>query len=90
MMLNNAEHPVAWAMLLYELSDAHEHFGKLIDQMTAKGAIDEEDFRIQLAHVYSHLNRAWHGRSDTELDQVPDELRALRSMFPVDMKPVFT
>jgi len=87
-MLRNDEHPVAWAMLMYELEDAHEHLGLLIDQMRAEGAIDEPDFGVQLGHVFAHLNRAWHGRGDTRLDSVPDELHDERSGFPDDLAPV--
>jgi hypothetical protein len=87
-VLTNAEHPVAWAMLMYELADARDHLGALIDQMTAEGAIAESDFQIQLGHVFAHLNRAWHGRDDTRLDEVSGELHAERSKFPNDLAPV--
>ena len=87
-MLSNDEHPVAWAMLLYELSDAHEHLGALIAQMRAEGAIDEADYRVHLGHVFAHLNRAWHGRDDAELDNVPADQDDERSKFPVDLSPV--
>ena len=87
-MLTNAEHPVAWTMLMYELSDAHEHLGTLIEQMAVAGAIDEPDYRIQLGHVLAHLNRAWHGRDDKELAQVRGEMHEERSKFPIDLSPV--
>ena len=87
-MLTKAEHPVAWAMLMYELTDAREHLGALIDLMVAEGAIDESDFGVQLGHVFAHLNRAWHGRDDARLDDVPDELHAERSRFLDDLSPV--
>jgi hypothetical protein len=86
--MTNAEHPVAWAMLMDELVDAREHLGALIGQMAAEGAIDESDFRVQLGHVFAHLNRAWHGRDDTRLDDVSGELHAERSKFPDDLAPV--
>ena len=75
-------------MLIYELSDAHEHLSALINQMSDVGTIDEIEYSIQLGHVFAHLNRAWHGRDDAELDDVPDELREERSKFPVDLMPV--
>jgi hypothetical protein len=87
-VLTNAEHPVAWAMLMDELSEACQHLGVLIDQMGAAGAIDESDFRVLLGHVFSHLNRAWHGRNDAQLDDVADELYLARSRFPDDLTPV--
>ncbi len=75
-------------MLLYELSDAHEHLGSLIDEMNASGRIDEEEFRVQLGHIFAHLNRVWHGRNDPRLDQGSQELHAERSRFPTDLDPV--
>lgn len=87
-VLTNAEHPVAWARLMYELADARQHLEALIDQMAAEGTIDESDFRVQLGHVFAHLNRAWHGRDDTQLDEVSGELHAERSKFPGDLEPV--
>lgn len=86
--MTKAEHPVAWAMLMYELADAREHLGALIDLMAAEGSIDESDFRVQLGHVFAHLNRAWHGRDDPRLDEAPGELHAERSRFPDDLPPV--
>jgi hypothetical protein len=92
-MLTNTEYPVAWAMLLYELSDAHEHLGTLISEMIASGTIDESEYRIQLGHVFAHLNRAWNGRNDVSLEDSgkemePQEVYAQRSKFPDDLSPV--
>ena len=86
-MLMNAEHPVAWAMLMYELSDAHEHLGELITQMNAAGEIDEPEFYVYIGHVYAHLNRAWHGRNDPNLDQLSDEKLIEHRKFPTDLQP---
>ena len=87
-MLLHQEHPVAWAMLLYELADAHEHLGGLLAQMQAAGGVEESDFAVQLGHVFAHLNRAWHGRNDPQLDAVPDDQHAERSQYPTDLPPV--
>jgi len=87
-MLSNAEEPVAWAMLMYELGDAHEHLGVLIHRMNAEGSIDEPEYAAQLAHVFAHLNRAWHGRDDTDLDHISSDLHSERSQYPVDLTPV--
>jgi hypothetical protein len=87
-MLSRDEHPVAWAMLLYELMDAHEHLGALLAQMRAAGQVEEADFAVQLGHVFAHLNRAWHGRADTDLDAITDDQHAERSQYPTDLPPV--
>ncbi len=85
-MITNESEPVSWALLLYELDDAHEHLEKLINEMGQRGSIDEEDYRIQVGHVYSHLNRAWNGRSHTVEWSETD--RQLLSKFPTDLEPV--
>lgn len=87
-MLSQDANPVAWAMLVYEIADAHEHLGALLAQMNDDGRIEEGDFAVQLGHVMAHLNRAWHGRSDPQLDSLPDSQRAERSKHPVDLPPV--
>ena len=87
-MLSQEEHPVGWAMLMYELADAHEHLGNLIAEMQAAGGSDEDEFAIDLGHVFAHLNRAWHGRNDPQLDTLPYEQRAERSRYPCDLPPV--
>ena len=74
-------------MLMYELDDAHEHLGTLISQMAEDGAIDDEDYCVQLGHVFAHLNRAWNGRNDIELDKTSDQICSKRSQFPTDLKP---
>lgn len=87
-MLSREEHPVAWALLAYELADARDHLGALIDQMQATGGIDEDEFAVQLGHVFAHLSRAWHGRGDVQLDNITREQHAERSRFPSDLSPV--
>ena len=87
-MLNQNEHPVAWAMLMYQLGDAHEHLGDLIKQMNVDDEFDEAEYRVCLGHVFAHLNRAWHGRDDTQLDTVSEEVHDEYSKHPVDLDPV--
>jgi hypothetical protein len=87
-VLSAAEHPVAWAILVYELADAHEHLRTLVAQMQAAGGIEEPDFAVQLGHVFAHLSRAWHGRGDPRLDDQSADLHAERSRFPTDLYPV--
>jgi hypothetical protein len=87
-VLSRDEHPVAWATLLYELADAHEHLGALLAQLQAAGSIEGPDFAVQLGHVFAHLNRAWHGRGDPRLDTVADELHAERCQYPTDLPPI--
>lgn len=93
-MIDPQRNPLAWAMLMYELEDAHEHLGNLIRDMDT--STDEVDFRIRLAHVYAHLNRAWNLRDkddawhDALTMTVPmqnPEYDAARA-FPTDLEPI--
>lgn len=36
-VISNEENPIEWAQFIYELSDAHEHLGELIDKLVEKG-----------------------------------------------------
>ena len=85
-MINRKEHPVAWAVLMHELDDAHEHLGNLISEMSAEGAIDTESYAITLGHIYAHLNRAWNTK-DIPREVTAEEWEAGRS-FPVDLEPI--
>ncbi|MEM1213349.1 MAG: hypothetical protein AAGI68_13755 [Planctomycetota bacterium] len=86
--LNQDDHPVAWSLWMDELCDAHEHLGKLIQDMTDAGSIDEADFGIDLGHVFAHLNRAWHSRDDPQLDNISQANFQKRSQYPTDLDPV--
>lgn len=85
-MINKNENPVEWSTLLYELDDVVEHSQQLIKEMTAKGTIDEINYKIQIAHIYAHLNRAWNTRNQTDLDI--DLVHDTLSYFPKDIEPL--
>lgn len=87
-MLNQKDQPAAWALWLYELEDAYAHLGKLIQDVTEAGSIDEVEFGIDLGHVFAHLNRAWHGRDDPQLDDISQAEFEKRSRYPTDLDPV--
>jgi hypothetical protein len=85
-MINAKDNPVAWAMLLYEISDAHEHLAALADQMASNDRIDDEDYAVQIGHAYAHINRAWNGRYETS-EKTTNEQRSASSKFPADIEP---
>lgn len=85
-MISKEKSPVGWAMLMYELEDAREHLASLAEEMERSPSYDEIDFRINLGHIYSHLNRAWHRRQVHE--DLSDEERELASQFPSDLQVV--
>lgn len=85
-MLNRDAEPVAWTQFMYQLADAHEHLGDLINRLNAKEQIDDNYFAVDLSHIYAHLNRAWHLKNET--DEISDENRPKFSEFPTDVRPI--
>ena len=85
-MINKEANPVEWAGLMYELEDAREHLAALIVDIEKDLEFDETDLRIQLGHVFSHLNRAWNRRDLNR--NFSDEEWTLASKFPNDLEPI--
>jgi hypothetical protein len=83
-MINKNENYAAWALLMYELEDAQKHLETLMQDMTEDAEFDETDFRIQLGHIYSHLNRARNGRNN-ESSESTLEQHEQWSQFPKDL-----
>jgi hypothetical protein len=81
-MISKEQNPVGWASLMYELEDALEHLGNLISEIENDPEYDEVNLRIDLGHVYSHLNRAWYLRNKAEGISWDDA-----SKFPTDLEP---
>lgn len=86
LMITKESAPVAWAAFMYELQDAQEHLAKLISDISSDANYDEANFRIDLGHVFSHLNRAWHGHQKANgLDEAE---WVTASRFPTDLDPI--
>lgn len=82
-MINKEEHPVGWAMLMYELKDASDHLSNLIAAMEQTAEYDDATLRVDLGHIYSHLNRAWHRRDSAE--DLSESEWDIASNFPTDL-----
>lgn len=67
------------------LEDAKEHLTTLIDTLHDECST-EEDFKVQISHIYAHLNRAWNNR-DIQSD-VTEQRWIVSSDFPKDIKPL--
>ncbi len=85
-MITKETAPVGWAMLMYELEDAKEHLSQLIVEMESDPEYGEGNLRIDLGHVFSHLNRAWNRRDIP--DDLNDEQWEQASQFPDDLSPL--
>lgn len=86
-MISATSDPVGWAALVQGLDEAREHLAGLVRQMSDEGRIEDEDFAVQLGHVYAHLNRSWNGRRTPSAELADEEWEAL-SRYPIDLNPV--
>ncbi len=86
-MINRKQNPVAYSAIQFELSDAIEHLKELTKNMHADAEYSDEEFAIELGHIYAHLNRSWNirNRGDLELNIVEKEWGEL-SNFPSDIE----
>ncbi|WP_375417737.1 hypothetical protein [uncultured Hymenobacter sp.] len=87
-MVDKKSAPIAWATLLFELEDTQEHLQKMCLEMNDNPQYDEVEFAIDMAHIYSHLNRAWNGRNATEKQIDDQNLWRQWSQFPADLEPL--
>ena len=85
-MINKNEDFVAWAMWIEQLNEAREHLQELIKTMVERADYEEADFRINLGHVYAHLNRARHSQNQTA--EITEDQWTDFSKFPADLNPV--
>lgn len=84
-MIRAADHPVEWALFLAELEDAREHLSTLVDDLVREGQVHRGSFSVDLGHVYSHLNRAWHRHE--HVGDLAEEEWTTASAFPTDLRP---
>ncbi|HET9506249.1 MAG TPA: hypothetical protein VFO93_22105 [Hymenobacter sp.] len=90
-MIDQQVNPVAWALLNDELTDAQEHLAQMCQEMQQDPDFSEIEFRIWLAHIYSHLNRAWNRRNATDAQITPEIEQTTWdewSQFPTDIEPL--
>lgn len=62
------------------------HLGELIRGLSEDPDYSEGDLRVQLGHVYAHLNRAWFRRNVAE--DFPETEWDTATKFPGDLEPV--
>ena len=88
-MTDKTADPVAWALFVTELEDAADALATVLREVERDG-YGEPELRVDLGHVYAHLNRAWHSRNATDEAALgpTDEQEWAWSRFPSDLDPV--
>ena len=85
-MIRKSDSPVAFSTLFYDLDDAKDHLIELIDAITNNSEYTEDEYRVELGHIYAHLNRAWNNRNLEDDSQEPDHDESRR--YPQDLDPI--
>ena len=77
------------AAISYNLEDALEGLTHISEMFRPNVEIDESEFKVRMAHLYSHLNSAWNMRnvSETDLESATSEQMNVWSRFPTDLEP---
>lgn len=80
---------VVIAQIAYNFQDASEELSKIINLIRPGAEIDEDEFNVRMAHLYSHLNAAWNIRNlkSSDLDSVDGKQLDLWKAFPKDLIP---
>jgi len=82
-MINAKDHPVEWALMLYDLDEVREHIESLIKDMQEDEEFCQIDLDVHLSHIYQHLNRAWNARN-MSTDLASEKFEEI-SKFPTDL-----
>lgn len=85
-MINRSDNPVPWSLLMQQLEDLQEHVQTLIKEMSENNEYGEEEFAVDVGHLYAHLNRIWNSRGRVEEPTEEEWLEDTK--FPKDITPV--
>lgn len=53
-------------VVLFHLREAKEQLDSMIAEIPSDPEYDIGEFRVEMGHVYHHLNTAWNGRDQTD------------------------
>jgi hypothetical protein len=77
------------AYIAWNLEDALEELSRINEMFRPEVEIDEAEFKVRMAHLFSHINTAWNVRtaSAEEIDSASGEKLRTWSRFPADLEP---
>jgi hypothetical protein len=85
-LINPKDNPIEWTLLGYELEEVKEHLDSLLAGLDPENGIDEVDFKVQVFHLITHLNRIYNSRNHegevtnetfSEYSEVPNDFSAM-------------
>ena len=73
--------------VLSHLSEARHAIARIIDEIRETPDYDDSEYRVDMQHVYHHINTAWNSRNatPTEVDQATDGVFNRWNTFPSDL-----
>lgn len=73
--------------ILFHLKESEEAVRNLIADLERDPAYDIGNYRVDLSHIYHHINTAWNGRdtSAQEVDECSDDNFNKWRQFPEDL-----
>ena len=77
------------AAISSNLEDALEELVVMSEMFRPHTKVDESEFKVRIAHLYSHLNTAWNVRNASEADLASADSGRVNawSRFPTDLHP---
>ena len=75
------------AYITWNLEDAQEELSRILEGVSPGKEIDEDEFRVRMAHLYSHLNTAWNVRNAGagDIDSAGGDQLNAWMCFPTDI-----
>jgi hypothetical protein len=71
--------------ILFHLKEAEEAIRKTISSIETDSAYDVAELRLEVAHIYHHLNTSWNGRDEPN-DEASEENFDKWRIFPKDLE----
>lgn len=85
-MINKADNQAEWSLLIAELKDAKASLDDLLVQLNNKDILPENELKLQVFAVQTHLNRVWNSREHVGI--MTNQDLELFSEIPEDFFPV--
>ena len=78
---------INWEIVLSDIADARSDLQYIEHRVKSGHALNEEEFRVTLQHVYHHLNFAWNARhqSTERYANLTDEDFISWGQYPADI-----
>jgi len=72
------------SVVLFHLREAAEQLNETIRKLASGEKYGEEEIKVEMGHLYHHLNTAWNGRdqTDEQFQKCTDEDFARFRKFP--------